>query len=46
MVVFDRGQRCDVLPECEINGSVLYQVGMRENVWATGGGELLASHAV
>ena len=23
VVVFDRGQRCDVLPECEIDGSVL-----------------------
>ena len=33
VVVFDRGQRCDVLPECEIDSSVL-PVGMRENVWA------------
>ena len=23
VVVFDRGQRCDVLPKCEIDGSVL-----------------------
>ena len=46
VVVFDRGQRCDVLPECEIDGSVLpsgYEGKCLGFWWRR---DLLASHAV
>ena len=46
VVVFDRGQRCDVLPECEINGSVLpsgYEGKCLGYWWRR---DLLASRAV
>ena len=46
VVVFDRGQRCDVLPECEIDGSVLpsgYEGKCLGYWWR---GDLLASRAV
>ena len=46
VVVFYRGQRCDVLPECEIDGSILpsgYE-GKCLGFWWRGA--LLASHAV
>ena len=46
VVVFDRGQSCDVLPECEIDGSVLpsgYEGKCLGYWWR---GDLLASRAV
>ena len=46
VVVFDRGQRCDVLPECEIDSSVLpsgYEGKCLGYWWR---GDLLASRAV
>ena len=46
VVVFDRGQRCDVLPECEIDGSVLpsgYEGKCLGFWWRR---DFLASHAV
>ena len=44
--MFDRGQRCDVLPECEIDGSVIpsgYEGKCLGYWWR---GDLLASRAV